>query len=254
VRILLTWSGCAKGRPQECHLPCHARLGGTGRDNEGEGVSRDAEIGRRRPGGGTGSGPLTASSGHRLQVGDRDQPRTQGSSVDEAPSDRPLARTVGVGLVRGLPRCWSTCPTGCGADRNSTGGGGRQKGPKLTDPPHECGGSGTAGAIRSRTWQVGLGGWRLQGLHREAGGLPPDVDSSLHGFPASKRESRKPPEFYETGRQNLSARVIPGSATTEITRKRPSRRHSRECQDFLICHGMPHASPGARNRHHTGRL
>jgi hypothetical protein len=35
----------------------------------------------------------------------------------------------------------------------------------------------------------GLGGWRLRGLHLVAGGLPPDVDSSLHVLPPSETDS-----------------------------------------------------------------
>jgi hypothetical protein len=74
---------------------------------------------------------------------------------------------------------------------------GPRRGRKCTDPPHECGGSGATGAIRSRTLPVGLGGWRLRGLHREAGGLPPDVVSSLHALPAPGLYSGNCRGFYE---------------------------------------------------------
>jgi hypothetical protein len=117
---------------------------------------------------------------------------------------------------------------------------------KLTDPPHECGGSGTTGAIRSRTLQVGLGGWRLRGLHREAGGLPPDVVSSLHGLPLSERDSRKRRGFYERAAHRAVPRLNHAWKATKITRKSDSRRHSSESQDFQICHAMLHASSGAR--------
>src|SRR6476620_10520862 len=126
-------------------------------------------------------------------------------------------------------------------------GGGAWKWPgNVMDPPRERGGSVATGTSPVTDLAGGLGGWRLRGLHRVAGGLPLDVDTSLHGLPPGETDSRKTPGFYEEVLRKACARLKRVWKVPHFTRKQGSRRHSSESQDFQICHVMLHASPGAR--------
>ena len=88
--------------------------------------------------------------------------------------------------------------------------------------------------------------------HPMAGGLPSDVDSSLHGSTRSEPDSRNCFGFYEkrASRAGFTLRTCfrqrLGGSTWH------TQRQIRACRDFQICQQMLHASCGARDPHHTG--
>ena len=181
------------------------------------------------------------------------------SRASTAPTTRTQTRERGTAVIGPVQataarRGRGGVPRGPGPETFRALAGALRKGRKLTDPPHECGGSGTTGVIWSRTLQVGLGGWRLRGLHREAGGLPPDVVSSLHVLPLSERDSGNRPGFYVSAGHEAFSRLKCGQEGPESRLELASADTRGKVKTFKFATACSMLHPELGDRHHTGRL